>query len=105
MWRRARTVLRNIFRQQNEQAVNTGRAATVKLILLITSLALLMPYGANAIRSLVRDAERYIHPRASGYFVLPPSVFNWSLAPACSAARRGVRTRKGGQAPEALPNS
>src|SRR6201997_3682089 len=98
MWRRARAVLRNIFRQQNEQAVNTGRAAAVKLILLITSLALLMPYGANAIRSLVRDAERYIHPRASGYFVLPPSVFNWSLAPACAAAGRAGKTRQGEKA-------
>ncbi len=32
------------------------------------------------------------------YFVRPPSVFNWSLAPACAAASRAVNTRNGEQA-------
>ena len=31
------------------------------------------------------------------YFVLPPSTFNLSVAAACAAARRAVRTRKGEQ--------
>src|SRR5437870_3983700 len=36
-------------------------------------------------------------PTTVGYFVLPPSVFSLSLAAACAAASRAVRTRNGEQ--------
>jgi hypothetical protein len=39
-----------------------------------------------------------VHRGPTIYFVLPPSTFNLSLAPACAAARRAVSTRNGEQA-------